>query len=507
MDKYSMYDVLDVGSIWRSKRHGHLHVVLALANFSLPEKYLKTNPPQVIFSDGNQVLATTADRFLSLRNYVRQDDSIKNAFFDMAAMPITEEEREPSLQLDSEEDAIEENESIADEEQTSMHTITASAEEKPQAIKLNVNTDADDVKEKLNAANVDFVNYRQLRTVDGIYYHTISVSSIDYVQTIVNNIYEIESIEILINNRIKIDIANPQITTAYTEVCNNKLVYSITFADASQAEEMYEEEHSEGAQPEVNDQQQAENEPQYTTNALSAILSAVAEDIYRSGSSNENNDVTDVTAYNSSIEPVQENDLQPELDFEQGIVIAEPVTNPAEEQAKELVVEPKDKFEEDNSLEAKAKSETSVDVESAAETDEANDSEAEVEAEVNEVISTEGISLANELEFNEAAAEDAASATDESSVVTEEVEDEELSSDEETDVDELDEVTVDSNIAIVDDDVDNNNAEKTDYTLDHTLAADDSEEFSLDDTLPGQATVVEQSADDKLVEKLESIVK
>lgn len=499
MDKYNMYDVLDVGSIWRSKRHGHLHVVLALANFSLPEKYLKTNPPQVIFSDGNQVLATTADRFLSLRNYVRQDDSIKNAFFNMAAMPITEEEREPSLQLDNEEDAVEENELIVDEEQTSTRTLTASAEEKPQIIKVNINTDADDVKEKLNAANADFINYRQLRTVDSIYYHTISVSSIDYVQTIVNNIYEIESIEILINNRIKIDIANPQITTAYTEVCNNKPVYSITFADASQATEAYEEVQPEYIQPDAaNDQQQAENEPQYTTNALSSILSAVAEDIYRNGSSSENNNAAEITANNSSIESVQKDDSQLELDFEQGIVIVEPAEKLTEELVNDALT---DKPEEDNSLETEAK--LDAEVENTAEIDEADGSKVEAGSEVNEVISTEGISLSNEHESSEVVIEDAAVVPDEGSVATEEVEDEELSSNEETDVDELDEVTVDSNIAIVDDDV----VEETEYVLDHTLATDDSEEFSLDDTQPGQAVVVEQSADDKLVEKLENIVK
>lgn len=504
MDKYNMYDVLDVGSIWRSKRHGHLHVVLALANFSLPEKYLKTNPPQVIFSDGNQVLATTADRFLSLRNYVRQDDSIKNAFFNMAAMPITEEEREPSLQLDNEEDAVEENELIVDEEQTSTRTLTASAEEKPQIIKVNVNTDADDVKEKLNAANADFINYRQLRTVDSIYYHTISVSSIDYVQTIVNNIYEIESIEILINGRIKIDIANPQITTAYTEVCNNKPVYSITFADASQATEAYEEVQPEYIQPDAaNDQQQAENEPQYTTNALSSILSAVAEDIYRSGSSSENNNAAEITANNSSIESVQKDDSHLGLDFEQGIVIAEPAEKLTEELVNDALT---DKPEEDNSLETETK--LDAEVEDTAEIDEADGSKVEAGSEVNEVISTEGISLSNEHESSEVVIEDAAVVPDEGSVATEEVEDEEeLSSNEETDVDELDEVTVDSNIAIVDDDVDSNSVEETDYVLDHTLATDDSEEFSLDDTQPGQAVVVEQSADDKLVEKLENIVK
>lgn len=499
MDKYNMYDVLDVGSIWRSKRHGHLHVVLALANFSLPEKYLKTNPPQVIFSDGNQVLATTADRFLSLRNYVRQDDSIKNAFFNMAAMPITEEEREPSLQLDNEEDAVEENELIVDEEQTSTRTLTASAEEKPQIIKVNVNTDADDVKEKLNAINADFINYRQLRTVDSIYYHTISVSSIDYVQTIVNNIYEIESIEILINNRIKIDIANPQITTAYTEVCNNKPVYSITFADASQATEAYEEVQPDAAN---DQQQQAENESQYTTNALSSILSAVAEDIYRSGSSSENNDAAEITANNSSIESEQKDDSQLELDFEQGIVIAEPAEKLTEELVNDALT---DKPEEDNSLETEAK--LDAEVENTAEIDEADGSKVEAGSEVNEVISTEGISLSNEHESSEVVIEDAAVVPDEGSVATEEVEDEEPSSNEETDVDELDEVTIDSNIAIVDDDVDSNSAEETDYALDHTLATDDSEEFSLGDTQPGQAVVVEQSADDKLVEKLENIVK
>lgn len=504
MDKYNMYDVLDVGSIWRSKRHGHLHVVLALANFSLPEKYMKTNPPQVIFSDGNQVLATTADRFLSLRNYVRQDDSIKNAFFNMAAMPITEEEREPSLQLDNEEDAVEENELIVDEEQASTHTLTASAEEKPQIIKVNVNTDADDVKEKLNAANADFINYRQLRTVDSIYYHTISVSSIDYVQTIVNNIYEIESIEILINNRIKIDITNPQITTAYTEICNNKPVYSITFADASQATEAYEEVQPEYIQPDAaNDQQQqAENEPQYTTNALSSILSAVAEDIYRNGSSSENNDAAEITANNSSIESAQKDDSHLRLDFEQGIVIAEPAEKLTEELVNDALT---DKPEEDNSLETEAK--LDAEVENTAEIDETDGSKIEAGSEVNEVISTEGISLSNEHESSEVVIEDAAVVPDEGSVATEEVEDEELSSNEETDVDELDEVTVDSNIAIVDDDVDSNSVEETDYVLDHTLAADDSEEFSLDDTQPGQAVVIEQSVDDKLVEKLENIVK
>ena len=249
----------------------------------------------------------------------------------------------------------------------------------------------------------------------------------------------------MINGRIKIDIANPQITTAYTEVCNNKPVYSITFADASQATEAYEEVQPEYIQPDTaNDQQQqqAENESQYTTNALSSILSAVAEDIYRNGSSSENNNAAEITANNSSIESEQKDDSQLELDFEQGIVIAEPAEKLTEELVNDALT---DKPEEDNSLETEAK--LDAEVEDTAEIDEADGSKVEAGSEVNEVISTEGISLSNEHESSEVVIEDAAVVPDEGSVATEEVEDEELSSNEETDVDELDEVTVDSNIA------------------------------------------------------------
>lgn len=500
MDNLNMYDVLDVGSIWRSKRHGHLHVVLALANFSLPEKYLKTNPPQVIFSDGNQVLSTTVDRFLSLRNYVRQDNGIKDAFYSMASMPITEEEREPSLQLDNDdEDSFEDSESIEskeelEQEETDSHTLTAAVKENPQAISLVVNTSVKDLAAKIASANAKLINYRQLRTIDGIYYHTISASSLEYVQLLIDRIYEIDSVEITINNRVKIDINNPQITTAYTEVCNNESVYSITFADASQADELEDELVPEDATEnvEVNTLQNAFDVKTIPLNDVpeaqgSSISANTSDAIIESNSALENSikelDLNDVSLEAVNTAQAEEIEEDTVLNAEQDNIVEEVIST----QGVDLAA---------NQIEGKLVS---------------NDEDTSVSTTVSSA-SDDSISTTTDLsadlqhnsaeEHNSVVDED----TEDESDDVEELEEEILSNEEEhtSDVDEIEEVTLDSNVAIVDDNVDQSEVEETEYTLDHTLATDE-ENFSLSNDSSDEA--FDLTEDDKLADKLETIIK
>lgn len=496
MDNLSMYDVLDVGSIWRSKRHGHLHVVLALANFSLPEKYLKTNPPQVVFSDGNQVLSTTVDRFLSLRNYVRQDDSIKDAFYNMASMPITEEEREPSLQLDDDEDSFEESETVKaierkeelEHEETDNHTLVASAKEQPQAILLTANTAAKDLAAKIANANAKLISYRQLRTIDGIYYHTVSVSSLDYVQLLIDRIYEIDSIEIMINNRVKISINNPQITTAYTEVCNNESVYSITFADASQAEEL----ENEPEEPEDAAESVEANTLQNAFEAKTIPLNVVPE---AQGSSISANSSEFVIESNSTLE---NNVKEPSLNE-----VSSDTANTAQTNAEEVSTNE----EQDNTVEEVISTQgvdltiSQNEIESASDENESTDAS---------ITDNSIANLSTELEQDSSDKEHTLD-LEETEDDLEEVEEleEEISSNEEehaSDVDEIEEVTLDSNVAIVDDSIDQNEVEETEYSLDHTLAVDE-ENVSSNNTTITTEDAFELTEDDKLADKLETIIK
>lgn len=95
-------EVLDIGSIWQTRRRGSLNIVLYITNLDLSSETRKKHVPQVVFSDGQHVLSTTVDRFISRREYIRTDKDVANMLFDALAMPITREEQAPSFLLDEE---------------------------------------------------------------------------------------------------------------------------------------------------------------------------------------------------------------------------------------------------------------------------------------------------------------------------------------------------------------------------------------------------------------------
>lgn len=101
-------EVLDIGSIWQTRRRGSLNIVLFITNLDLSSEARKKHVPQVVFSDGQHVLSTTVDRFISRREYVRTDKDIANMLFDTLAMPITLEAQSPSFLLDDEADVDDE---------------------------------------------------------------------------------------------------------------------------------------------------------------------------------------------------------------------------------------------------------------------------------------------------------------------------------------------------------------------------------------------------------------
>lgn len=101
-------EVLDIGSIWQTRRRGSLNIVLYITNLDLSSDARSRHVPQVVFSDGQHVLSTTIDRFISRREYIRTDKDVANMLYDALAMPITLEEQSPSFLLDEEADVDDE---------------------------------------------------------------------------------------------------------------------------------------------------------------------------------------------------------------------------------------------------------------------------------------------------------------------------------------------------------------------------------------------------------------
>lgn len=101
-------EVLDIGSIWQTRRRGSLNIVLYITNLDLSSDARKKHVPQVVFSDGQHVLSTSIDRFISRREYIRTDKDVANMLYDALAMPITLKEQSPSFLLDEEADVDDE---------------------------------------------------------------------------------------------------------------------------------------------------------------------------------------------------------------------------------------------------------------------------------------------------------------------------------------------------------------------------------------------------------------
>lgn len=256
----SKYDYLDIGTIWKSKRRGTLSRVIALANFDLPEKYQKTNPPQVVFVDNitNNIFASTVDRFLSLRNFVRRDDEAKEALYDFYVSPILEEE-DPSLYLDDESEddddlliTSDDDENEEDKPQAMQpYAISAAAsEEEPKSTKVEASTktetqfklaiETDQSNSELEQLiNSSFVSYDQFRSIDSVFYHKLTFNTAEAVQSIIDNADDIHKMSVIIGN-VSVPINVDYITTVYTSA--NKIengmqvMYNIIVAEQSEEE-------------------------------------------------------------------------------------------------------------------------------------------------------------------------------------------------------------------------------------------------------------------------------
>lgn len=211
-------EYLDVGTIWKSKKLGNLTLVLALANFELPKKYQLTNPPSVVFTDGNRIFSSPVDRFLELRTFVRLDKALHNNILNCLASPITEEPEEPMLGIyddasvnddDDDDDLV-----IADSQDDAAadtNMLVSKAHEnstKSQSVLTASNIEASNIKKFITIKkhgtssdfedifNQSFHSYNQFRSDDGVYYHTLSFTSSKPVQILYNDIENIDYIAI-----------------------------------------------------------------------------------------------------------------------------------------------------------------------------------------------------------------------------------------------------------------------------------------------------------------------
>lgn len=271
----SSYDYLDLGTIWKSKRKGNLVSVIGLANFDLPEKYHKTNPPQVVFTDGTFIFSSDVKRFLSLRTFVRLDEGLKSSLLELFSAPITEEEEDPSLYLDEEDEdddlLLSSDEEIEDNSFIQQSYAHASAE---PAIKSESKLEASVkqpekalctliVKTKDSSVSFNeevekhFCGYDQSRDIDGTFYHKLSFDTRTAVEYLINNIDAITKMTIDVDG-ISIDVDVNYITTVYPSVINVSLnntlhsVYSYNVIVAEVSEEnddVYEEDSSSSEVP------------------------------------------------------------------------------------------------------------------------------------------------------------------------------------------------------------------------------------------------------------------
>lgn len=244
----SNYDYLDLGTIWKSKRKGTLVSVIGLANFDLPEKYHKTNPPQVVFTDGTFIFSSDVKRFLSLRTFVRLDEGLKNSLLELFSAPITEEEEDPSLYLedDEEDDDLllspdEENEddvstaqhvyaqASTESESKAEHKLEASVQqsEKPLCT-LTIETE-DSEKEFSEKVEKHFYGYDQSRNLEGVFYHKLSFDTRDAVEYLLKNIDAVAKMTVNVDG-VNINIDVNYITTIYPSVLNvslNNVLHSV----------------------------------------------------------------------------------------------------------------------------------------------------------------------------------------------------------------------------------------------------------------------------------------
>ena len=263
----SNYDYLDLATIWKSKAKGTLSLVIALANFDLPKKYAKTNPPMVIFTDGLRIFSSPVDRFLDLRYFVRKDESAYDHLMQIFTSPITEDEEQPLLQDEDEEDDLmladsdDADEAVAER----MNPVEASAltrdEQKlyetssGKVIEANavvparvVVVDTAEPDQELEDSLKSFVKYTQTRTIDGTFYHHLEFASLDPVSKLLDHITDDSLISMSVQFKdMIIPIELEYVTSTYTSaenvfdangnVVDVKYTYNMVIAQEPETEE------------------------------------------------------------------------------------------------------------------------------------------------------------------------------------------------------------------------------------------------------------------------------
>lgn len=273
----SDYDYLDIGTIWQSKAHGTLSLVLAIANLNLPKKYASMNPPSVTFTDGSRIFTSPVERFLELRYFVRKDEYIANKLLDVLSHPITEDEEDEQYDMDDSDDLLlaedddytNSNDSVAEpvvpvqaqteaehseeskKEAVTAQTITSTPASYPVQFVFDTLDDPELEDDLTNAAKA-LIKYDQFRTIDGVLYHHLAFAQTNNaVHTLISNVDKLKNCSIQYKDVI-IPVNLDLVTLAYTSAENIfditgkfvdiKLVDNLIIADTTNLEDEDEDE-------------------------------------------------------------------------------------------------------------------------------------------------------------------------------------------------------------------------------------------------------------------------
>lgn len=385
----SDYDYLDIGTIWQSKAHGTLSLVLAIANLNLPKKYASMNPPSVTFTDGSRIFTSPVERFLELRYFVRKDEYIANKLLDVLSHPITEDEEDEQYDMDDSDDLLlaedeeyTDNDSVAEpvapiqaqteaeySEESKKEVITAQTI-KPTSSAYPVQfvfeaLDDSELENNLTAAAKALIRYDQFRTIDGVLYHHLAFAqSNNAVHTLINNVDKLKNCSIQYKDVI-IPVNLDLVTSAYTSAENIfditgkfvdiKLVDNLIIADTSNLEDEDEDEDEEYTTESfaelISDPDQPSSvsaAPEITSNSDSrddseTASAVVAEDVRESG---ESNNAEPVSSSSNTFEELEEVSIN--ADLENAEELDEDTSIPVEESSE---AEPEDdSAEEDHEL-------------------------------------------------------------------------------------------------------------------------------------------------------------
>ena len=388
----SDYDYLDIGTIWQSKAHGTLSLVLAIANLNLPKKYASMNPPSVTFTDGSRIFTSPVERFLELRYFVRKDEYIANKLLDVLSHPITEDEEDEQYDMDDSDDLLlaedddysNSDESVAEpvipvqaqteaehseeskKEVITAQTITSTSASYPVQFVFETLDDPELENDLTNAAKA-LIRYDQFRTIDGVLYHHLAFAqNNNAVHTLISNVDKLKNCSIQYKDVI-IPINLDLVTSAYTSAENIfditgkfvdiKLVDNLIIADTTNLEDEDEDEDEEYTTESFAELVSNHDKPnsvdtasEITSNsesrADSETTSTIAtEDVRESG---ESDNAESVSSGSNTFEELEEVSIN--ADLENAEELDEDTSIPVEESSESEDNTEDDSAEEDHEL-------------------------------------------------------------------------------------------------------------------------------------------------------------